>query len=79
MTLDCDTSFLYVVTVKMHAIVCVTVKFSRGFLHEYNDGKMEEFKGCNRFPDFLCAFWTVLKKHTALLRVVRKYNVLRFV
>ena len=46
----------------MHAIVCVVVKFSRGFLHEYNDGKMEEFKGCNRFPDFLCAFRTMLKK-----------------
>ena len=40
----------------MRAIVCVTVKFSRVFLHEYNDGKMEEFKGCNRFPDFFVYF-----------------------
>ena len=40
----------------MRSIVCVTVKFSRVFLHEYNDGKMEEFKGCNRFPD-LCVYF----------------------
>ena len=40
----------------MRVIVCVTVKFSRVFLHEYNDGKMEEFKGCNRFPDFCVYF-----------------------
>ena len=40
----------------MCVIVCVTVNFSRVFLHEYNDGKMEEFKGCNRFPDFCVYF-----------------------
>ena len=40
----------------MRAIVRVTVKFSRVFLHEYSDGKMEEFKGCNRFPDFCVYF-----------------------
>ena len=65
----------------MRAIVCVTVKISWEFLHEYNDGKMEEFKGCNRFPDF-CVYFkqiSVEKKITALLRVVRRYNVLRFV
>ena len=65
----------------MRAIVCVTVKFSRVFLLEYNDGKMEEFKGCNRFPD-LCVYFkqiSVEKKITVLPRVVRKYNVLRFV
>ena len=67
----------------MRAIVCVTVKFSRVFLLEYNDGKMEEFKGCNRFPD-LCVYFKQIsvesrEKITVLPRVVRKYNVLRFV
>ena len=40
----------------MHAIVCVTFKFSWVFLHEYNDRKIEEFKECNRFPDFCVYF-----------------------
>ena len=40
----------------MHAIVCVTVKLSRVFLHYNNDGKIEEFIGCYRFPDLYVYF-----------------------
>ena len=42
---------------------------------------MEEFEGCNRFPNLLCVFHTdfVERKIRALLRVVRKYSILRFV
>ena len=38
----------------MRAIVCVTVKFSRVFLHEYNDGKWKNFKDATAFQIFVC-------------------------
>ena len=59
----------------MHAIVCVTGRFAQVFVHQYNDEKMEGFKGFNHFPD-LCVYFkqiSVEKNITALLRVVRKY------
>ena len=55
----------------MHAIICVAVKFLPVLINSCTytmAEKMEIFKGCNHFPDFLCLFQTdsVERKITAL-------------
>ena len=57
----------------MNAIVCVTVRFARVFLHLYNDGKWKDLKAATAFQILYVYFKqiSVEKKIAALLRVVR--------
>ena len=54
---------------RMRLFVLLFSEIFAGLLALIQLRKMEEFKGCNRFPDFLCVFQTdfVEKKITALL------------
>ena len=76
-----DVRLRYVVFVRCERHKCMRLSVIQSDLRGYsctntNGGKMEGFKGCNRFPDFFVYFKqkSVEKKITALLRVARKYK-----